>query len=296
MRNWAIGLGCLILSSMAPLYGQSASTGILEGKVTDESGAPVAQADILVSHQDGVTRRAASSDARGAFRIGFLPPGLYRLTIRRIGFQPVQINELSVRPGRVEQVAITLERAAVRLDSIVVQAAPVRINTSDTESGSRLTTKDLAVLPIPNDVHSLVAFTPGARPDQIWGAANAQANNYQLDGVSINHPGIGGDLLPPAPSWIQEIEVRGLGAGAEYGNFQGGLVNIVTRSGTDRHEGELRTNGETWRLNGTNLRVAGGVYRDRSSDLGERLARPGLPFPVRRNPFAGTPSDRSDRG
>jgi len=251
-----IALAWLILSSVSPLLGQSANSGILEGRVTDNAGVPVAQADILVTHQDGVTHRAASSDGRGAFRIGFLPPGQYGVTVRQIGFQPVQINELTVRPGRVEQLVVRLERAAVRLDSVIVQAAPVRINTSDTEYGSRLTTRELALLPIPNDVHDLVAFTPGARPDQIWGAANAQANNYQLDGVSVNHPGIGGDLLQPAPGWIQEIEVRGLGAGAEFGNFQGGLVNIVTRSGTNRPEGEFRINGESWRLNGTNLRVS----------------------------------------
>jgi len=121
-------------------------------------------------------------------------------------------------------------------------ASALRINTSDTEFGSRFTARELALLPLPNDARDLVKYTPGARPDQVWGAATAQANNYQLDGVAVNHPGIGGDFLQPATSWIEEIEVRGLGAGAEYGNFQGGLINIVTRSGSNRLQGGFRAN------------------------------------------------------
>src|SRR6185436_18276783 len=164
----------------------------------------------------------------------FLPPGTYRLAIRRIGYRPVVVTGVVIRSGRVESVLITLTAAALTLDSLVVQAPAVHIGTGDTEFGTRLTARELVLLPLPNDAKALVAFTPGARPDQIWGAATAQANNYQLDGVAVNHPGVGGDFLQPSTSWIEEIEVRGLGAGAEYGNFQGGLVNSVTKSGSNR--------------------------------------------------------------
>ena len=251
----AIPVALLAAASPVSLAAQSASTGILQGQVRDSAGRPIVQAEILAVHEDGVTRRQSGSDGRGGFRLAFLPPGQYRVTVRRIGYRPVIVSAVTLRAGRAEELAITLAPRAVALDSIVVQAAAVRINTSDTEAGTRLTTRELALLPLPNDARNLVVFTPGARPDQIWGAATAQANNYQLDGVSVNHPGIGGDLLQPAPSWIQEIEVKGLGAGAEYGNFQGGLVNIVTKSGTNRAEAEFRSNGETWHLNGSNLRV-----------------------------------------
>lgn len=239
----------------APLAAQSASTGIIQGRVTDGSGRELAQAEIIAEHLEGTIRRQATSDPQGSFRLGFLPPGLYRLTLRRIGYRPVIVSQVTVRAGRSESLGLTLEAAALTLDSIVVQAAAVRINTSDTEFGTRLTARELVLLPLSTDARDLVAFTPGARPNQIWGAATAQANNYQLDGVAVNHPGIGGDFLQPATSWIEEIEVKGLGAGAEYGNFQGGLVNIVTKSGSNRFQGEFRGNGESFRLNGTNLRV-----------------------------------------
>jgi hypothetical protein len=245
----------LILAlSPVSLYAQTPNSGILQGRIAS-AGAPVPHADLQVIRLDGFTERRAVSAADGSFRVAFLPPGNYRLTVRRIGFRPVIVNDLVIRSGRVETLAVTLEPAAVTLDSLVVLAAAVRISTSETEFGSRLTSRELALLPLPSEARNLVAFTPGARPDQIWGAATSQANNYQLDGVAVNHPGLGGDFLQPSTSWIEEIEVRGLGAGAEYGNFQGGLVNIVTRSGGNRVQGSLRTSGESWRFNGTNLRA-----------------------------------------
>lgn len=234
---------------------QAGNSGIIQGQVRSDSSTGVPLADILAVHVDGYTRRQAISDRGGRFRLAFLPPGTYRLSVRRIGYRPVTVNDLIIRAGRVETIDVTLTASALTLDSVVVTASAVHINTSDTEFGSRLTARELALLPLPNDARSLVAFTPGARPDQIWGGATAQANNYQLDGVSVNHPGVGGDFLQPATSWIEEIEVKGLGAGAEYGNFQGGLVNIVTKSGTNRFQGQLRSNGESWHLNGTNLRL-----------------------------------------
>src|SRR5207249_5894082 len=69
----------------------------------------------------------------------------------------------------------------------------------------------------------------------------------------LNHPGLGGALLLPSPSWIETLEVRGLGAGADVGGAQGGLVELVTLRGRNVIEGALRTSFESERLNSTNL-------------------------------------------
>jgi len=253
--RWRLIAGMCLGLAAGPAFAQSGNTGILGGRVHSEERVAVPLADIVAVHTDGFTRRQTNSDQQGVFRLGFLPPGSYRLTVRRIGFRPVVVNDVLVRAGRVESVVITLSTAALALEPLVVQAAAIQISTGDTEFGTRLTPRELSVLPLPNDARALVAFTPGARPDQIWGAATAQANNYQLDGVAVNHPGLGGDFLSPSTSWIEEIQVRGLGAGAEYGNFQGGIVNIVTKSGSNRLQGAFRTSAESWHLNATNLQV-----------------------------------------
>jgi hypothetical protein len=79
-------VGLLVLAGGgAPLAAQAGNTGIIQGLVRDSSGREIAQAEAIAEHLEGFTRRQAISDAKGAFRLAFLPPGLYRLTLRRIG-------------------------------------------------------------------------------------------------------------------------------------------------------------------------------------------------------------------
>jgi hypothetical protein len=120
------------------------------------------------------------------------------------------------------------------------------------------------LLPSTFDLRQLIALTPGARPDQIWGGASEQANSYSLDGTTVNHPGLGGALLLPSPSWIEALEVRGLGTGADVGGAQGGLVEVVTLGGRNVIEGAIRASLESARLNGTNL-IPGEIGRELAS-------------------------------
>src|SRR5207249_6931497 len=76
-----------------------------------------------------------------------------------------------------------------------------------------------------------------------------------FDGTAINHPGLGGAPLLPSPSWIETLEVRGLGAGADVGDAQGGLVEVVTLRGRNVIEGALRTSFESERLDRKSTRL-----------------------------------------
>src|SRR5687768_14849388 len=76
-----------------PLHAQ---TGILQGRITS-AGAPLSQADLQVIRLDGFSERRTVSATDGSFRVAFLPPGSYRLTVRRIGFRPVIVNDLVIR-------------------------------------------------------------------------------------------------------------------------------------------------------------------------------------------------------
>jgi len=74
------------------------------------------------------------------------------------------------------------------------------------------------------------------------------SNDYQMDGAPMNHPGLGGDLLALSIDWIEALDVRGPGVGAEQGNFQGGVINAVTKTGGNDRQYALRTNYESSRL------------------------------------------------
>ncbi len=230
-----------------------APQGAVEGRVVTDIGSPLAAAEVSLAFAAGGLARRAETDRSGLFRIPFLADGSYLISVRRIGYRPAIPILLAVQGGATIRLTLTLEPVAVAIDSLVTSAPRVSITRHDTEFGTRLTARELAILPTFNDARRLVAFTPGARPDQIWGAASAQANQYQLDGIIVNHPGVGGDFLQPSVSWIEDLEVRGLGAGAETGNFQGGLINYITKSGGNTLEGQARLGFESYRWNGTNL-------------------------------------------
>lgn len=71
--------------------------------------------------------------------------------------------------------------------------------------------------------------------------------------MNVNAPGVGGEFLLPNVDWLKEITVKGLGSGAEYGGFQGGLVNMVTKSGTNTFQGDVRFNFSNQSLNASNV-------------------------------------------
>lgn len=240
----------LVLGVPAPLPGQD--TGALEGRVADEVGRPLASAEIVIQIGTLPPRARAMSDASGSWRVSHLPAGTYRVTVRRVGFRSA-MREVQLEAGITQQVDVSLEAAPYRLDSLVVSAPAVRITTEDNELSTRLTVREISLLPTTLDLRPLLALTPGARPDQIWGGASDQANSYVLDGTLVNHTGRGGAFFLPSPNWIESVEVRGLGAGAEFGGFQGGSVEVTTLSGGPTLEGMVRAGAESHELNGSNL-------------------------------------------
>ncbi len=264
------GLTGMLLLIGPPAVAQVASTGTIQGRVTDLAGTPIGAASIRIARPDRGFAQELLTDSAGNFRIGFLVPGEFRLTGRRIGYRATVLDRVGVDAGSITRLVIRLEAAVRTLDSLVVTAPVVTIDPEGTEFGTAITARELSRLPLPNEARELVRFVNGARPDQVWGGATAQANNYQIDGVAVNHPGIGGDLLQPSPSWIEEIQVRGLGAGAEHGNFQGGIINLVTKSGSNRRSGALRLATEASRLNGSNL-----VPGEAGSEVSDRLEADG---------------------
>jgi hypothetical protein len=169
-----------------------------------------------------------------------------------VGFRP-RSEEVTIEPDRMVRLTILLDPVPFQLDSLLASSPVLRISTTSTELGTRLSVSEISLLPTGKDLRQLISLTPGARPDQIWGGASDQANSYLLDGTSMNHSGVGGVFFLPSPAWVESLEIRGLGADAPVGDFQGGLVDVTTLSGGNQLEGGLRASFESRRLNGSNL-------------------------------------------
>ena len=249
-----------LLAALVPVAGQAQARGGVEGRVTDAAGRPVAAAEVRVDRAGAVLAGLATTDADGAWRVADLEPGLHWITVYRPGFRRSRQVAL-VEPGGMAQITVVLELTRYTLDTLLVSAPALAVSTKDAELSTKLTVAEIALLPTTLELRQLIAITPGARPDQIWGGASDQANAYSLDGTTVNHPGLGGAAFLPSPTWVQTLEVRGLGAGADVGGAQGGLVEVVTLEGGNVLEGALRTTFETHRWNGSNL-IAGEIGRE----------------------------------
>ena len=246
---------CLALAVLAgtATFAQTDQTGVLEGFVRVGGGEPIPGAVILASVAGGGYPRDAVTDDRGRFRLGFLNPGDYVVMIQADGFQDQQVEQVRISAGATRALEVEMTAMEEFTEAMVVTAASPLIDDSTTEFGLTLDARDTELLPISRSATDLVKFTPGASNGAVWGGSTDQANSYKLDGVGVNQPGFGGDFLLPNVDWIEEFQVKGLGAGAEDGNFQGGLISIVTKSGTNELKGGVRVNFEDESLNATNL-------------------------------------------
>lgn len=254
-RLGAFAVLTFLLASVtaARLKAQSAQTGGVQARIASADGRALADVTVRLQQADGSYARLSRSDARGDVRFVFVQPGVYTIEARLLGHRPLSVRDIVVRATEMTRLALTLEVAPTELNPVTVSASKVIINRTSTEFTSSLGASERELLPTARNTNDLVAFTPGSRPGQIFGGSTNQANLYQLDGVTVNAPGTGGSFLLPNVDWLEDFKVIALGAGAEYGNFQGGLINMVTKSGTNTRQGAIRLFAESRAFNASNV-------------------------------------------
>lgn len=251
MSRCLCALLCLLAigASASDLHAQAEAV-LLARVLGDGTALPGASVELLRGDE---LVRATAAAADGAVRWTGVPVGTYTVRVRAVGYQSQTLRNVALVAGESRILEIRLEPAPIELDALSVLANRLQIATDNTEFATTVDEVAIELLPLAHDPKQLVALTPGARAGHVWGGSNVQANNYQIDGLAANHPGLGGDLIEPSVNWIDRIEVRGLGAGAEYGGFQGGLVDIITKSGGNTFSSSARATLEHDALNASNL-------------------------------------------
>lgn len=241
----------IVAASAASAQGTSA----ISGKVLDNTRAPVADATVTALRSDRSVAREAPTGEAGAFRLAPLNAGIYTIIVRKVGYRSAELPGVRVAEGQVVTLDVTLTQAPRQLSTINVVTSPVSVDASAPSITVRLDREFTELLPTARTATSLLSLVPGSQKEQLWGGAGGVSNDYQLDGVSMNHPGVGGDFLALSVDWIDALDIRGLGAGAEHGDFQGGVVNAITKTGTNRRRFALRTNYESEMLTASNFDI-----------------------------------------
>ncbi|MDQ3255942.1 MAG: TonB-dependent receptor, partial [Acidobacteriota bacterium] len=239
---------CLLACLNATVPAQSTTDGAIGGVVKDPQGAVIPNATVSVRNEETNRESTATSDDEGRFRAVQLQPGNYTVTINVQGFAPFTQPKIVVEVGRVTTLDIPL---AVSGSSEVVEVtgeAPV-INTTQQDFSSNINQTSINELPINGRRWSNFALlTPGAVPDGAFGLISFRGvsgllNNNTVDGGDNNQAFFseerGRTRIPYVISQasIREFQVNTSNYSAEYGRAAGGVVNAVTKSGTNEFHG-----------------------------------------------------------
>ena len=250
------------LIAIAPLAAQSAATDAsLEGYVTDSSGAYIAAAKVIAENAGtGIRTETATADD-GYYRFPLLPIGTYNLTVSRDGFKELRREGVTLNVGRkvradaVLAVGDVVESVTVSADASIVDVA--RQPAMEEVIGERA----VRALPIVSrNLFNLNLLGPGVKgvPSSGFGTtqfsfAGLQRTNWNADGMDNTQRRFGRQirLVIYTPEAVEEVQVLGGNYSAEFGRAAGGMINIITKSGTNDYHGQALF---LYRPEGTNAR------------------------------------------
>jgi outer membrane receptor protein involved in Fe transport len=237
----AVGVVATAIPTLASA--QDYTSGTLSGTVTDSSGRAVSGAQVTVKSTAQGFTRSVTTDSSGSFRVPLIAQGAYSVAISKDGFRPTSDGSLSVRAGGESAYNFTLASADESVSEVVITAtANPQLDFSQTTTGLSIDVEDLQKqVPIGRNITSLALLAPGAvegsstnfRGQTSISGASVAENAFYLNGLNITNFDnyIGGSRVPF--EFYKSVEVKTGGYSAEYGRATGGIINAVSKSGSN---------------------------------------------------------------
>jgi hypothetical protein len=239
------------------IFGAAAQTpeGAIVGFVSDTSGAKIQGARVTVLAEASATERVATTDKRGEFTLGFLPPGSYRVTVSLAGFDSATAA-VTISTGFSQAVAVTLQPATHK-ESVTVEAKGSLLtaqpsNPTSSVIKTSISSEDLASIPLAHRSFANIAYLAPmtepvepsdptkARITAVSFAGSSGLNvDLSVDGGDNNDDYIGGFLQNYSPDAMEEFTVRTGQFDADTSRTNGGSIIITTRRGTDNWHGSV---------------------------------------------------------
>ncbi|MEO8430658.1 MAG: TonB-dependent receptor [Acidobacteriota bacterium] len=249
MRQRASLFFALVLGAASIVYGDVKTFGEIEGSVQSEDRSALPGASVTLTGEGLIQRSiTVTSGPSGTFRFSNLKPGSYAVTVELAGFGTEQLGVV-VNVGKTANVPMILKLSRTSAEVTVRGEAPI-IDKSSPQLTTNYTTKLLDQLPTTRNYIDVIESAPTVTDRSAYGAGGnvdgydvfgfgAATNLYNLNGVSVNSLEFGNTWVNPNYDSIAEIQLVGPGASAEYGNYTGATVNIVTKGGTNEFHGGL---------------------------------------------------------
>jgi len=225
---------CFLSLICSPVYSQSSVYGAIQGKVTTPEGEPLPGVEVTISSPKLIGGpQSVITDSDGKFRFVALPPGTYIAEAKLQGFNPQERGDLRLIVQATLTVDFKLEVGTLEEAVDVVGTAPI-IDVKDTQiQAHNMPREFLEKIPATRDFEDQLTFAPGAKGmwGSFYGSPDSTENKYLTDGLNTTNPEDGAPAQLVDYDSIDEFNVMGIAAPAEYGGFGGALVNIVTKSG-----------------------------------------------------------------
>lgn len=246
-----LALFSLLLLSPGRVFGQLSGYGTIAGTVTDPSGAVVPGAEIVIRNlETSIDRKTVTSEG-GVYNAAFLPPGRYEVTASKTGFTAVIRKDLNLQVGQVLTINLGLAVSASQQAISVTTELPL-IDADKTEVSQVVSEQAVSNLPIAGRRwDSFVLLTPNVTTDGTSGLVSYRGisglyNSNTVDGANNNQAlfseargrALSGAYVYSMDS-IKEYQVTASNFSAELGQAAGGVVNAVTKSGTNAFHGDL---------------------------------------------------------
>ena len=231
---------CLLTAATASAQEVS---GAIEGRVVDERGEPIGNAQVTVIGPTLQGSRRTMTDPKGRLTLLSLPAGSYTVEIRRIGYSPVRIQSVPLHLGNTTSLGeVRLETRPVDLTQVDVSGAKPVIDPVSASTGTTIDSSRFLSLPAQRDFRALIPFVPQANASVYPGdgvnisGATGLENAFYVDGMNVTVAGGASMSLPF--NFVRDIQVATGGYEAEYGRALSGVINVVTPSGGNEFHGQ----------------------------------------------------------
>lgn len=292
VRRMLRATGVVVVASLS--YGTAAyADSVIVGTVVSaENKKPVADVVVTATSPNLQGEQVVVTDAQGQYRIPQLPPGVYTLRFDKESFKPFSRPDIQLRLDRTIRVNVELLPESFT-ELIEVTARPPTIDVGSTNTGVSVDQEFIKRIAVnrptgrggaSRSFESLAEMAPGAQTDQYGvsiNGATSPENGYVVDGLSTNDAAFGINASPLSVEFVQDVNIITGGYMPEYGRATGGVVNAVTKSGSNEFHGTVFANWTPGSLEGTRTAISssGSVITGQSSlanlgDLGATLGGP----------------------
>ena len=252
MRSRLLMAVFMVLAVAASAWAQGNPTGVIRGTVTDPAGLALPGVTATASSPALQGVRSVVTSVNGDFIIPFLPPGEYTVSFELEGFAP-QKKTIGVAMAETQALQIKLELATVTETVTVKGSTSTEVLTTGTIAQT-YTARKMENLPIGRTLEAAVLLAPGVSGNGpsgniVLAGALSYEGLYLINGVNVNENLRGQPRTLYIEDAIQETKISTGNISAEYGRFNGGVVNMITKSGGNRFSGSFRDSfsNDAWR-------------------------------------------------